>query len=78
MSELIAKPVPGPLEDRAVNVPFYFKGYVTCIPDLYHDTAISSKQMDNDVKGETLFLLSFAKIAQIAASIEKPQQSCSS
>jgi len=29
-------------------------------------------------KAETLFLLSFAKIAQIAASIEKPQQYFSS
>lgn len=41
--------VPWPLEDRAVNVPFYFRGYVTCIADLYHDTAILSKQMDNGV-----------------------------
>lgn len=29
-------------------------------------------------KAETLFLLSFAKIAQIAASIEKPRQGLSS
>ena len=29
-------------------------------------------------KAETLFLLSFAKIAQIAASIEKPRQYFSS
>lgn len=44
--------VPWPLEDRAVNVPFYFRGYVTCFADLYHDTAILSKQMDNGVTSE--------------------------
>lgn len=55
--------VPGPLEDRAVNVPFYFRGYVTCITDLYHDTAISSKQMDNGVNGKkAMFLLGLAQI----------------
>lgn len=45
--------VPWPLEDRAVNVPFYFRGYVTCIADLYHDTAILSKQMDNGATSKT-------------------------
>lgn len=44
-----SQPVPWPLEDRAVNVPFYFRGYVTCFADLYYDTAILSKQMDNGV-----------------------------
>ena len=44
--------VPWPLQDRAVNVPFYFRGCVTCIPDLCHDTAILSKQMDNGVTSQ--------------------------
>lgn len=56
-----SQPVPGPPEDRAVNVPFYFRGYVTCITDLYHDTAISSKQMDNDVKGRNPVFIEFCK-----------------
>lgn len=51
--------VPWPLEDRAVNVPFYFRGYVTCITDLYHDTAILSKQMDNGVTSKKPCFIEF-------------------